>query len=320
MKKIKIVGAIILLLSIILAIISQYLIEQNKINTDLLKSINQQKSFTQEISKNIFYIYRSKNKDMKQLDLLTKKFIENMNQRDNKLYEMESNLIKKQKDKIIHLWNSLYSDVRKFKNQNKNTTIYSNLILEKTVNNIYKTNLILILEFDKLILEHQKQFHVDLHFYKTLQYVLFLLLTMLLVYLFTQVKDIMIFIQKFRKNTKSVIKNSSISELKPMEVKNNNQDIQDATDNFNFLLKKVNDSITYSYQSLEHTSNSLVKVEDNIEEFLTILNKMDENNSIDIDMAKKEDAVIQSLEELINLNEKLNNLKEDLEELVKNKN
>ena len=43
---------------------------------------------------------------------------------------------------------------------------------------------------------------------------------------------------------------------------------------------------------------------------------MDENNEIDKELTKKEDALIQSLEELTNVTSKLKNLKIDLDNLV----
>ena len=61
MNKIKIAGVLLFILSIGLAILFYYTNNQNRVNTTLLNTINEQKAFTQEISKNIFYIYKNKN-------------------------------------------------------------------------------------------------------------------------------------------------------------------------------------------------------------------------------------------------------------------
>ena len=319
MNKIKIVGVLIVIISISLAILFDYINTKNNINNNLLDTINKQKAFTQEISKNIFYIYKNKHLSTKQLDDSIKEFLEKMNNREDILNEISSSLIKKQSSKILALWNKFYLEVQKFREQNKVTMAYSNIILEKTVKNIYNINLSLIVEFDKLISLHQSYSKEKLQRYRFIQYILFIILSGLLIYLFTQVRVIIAFIQKFSKTSKEVIENSTIKELKPIEIENSNTDIKNATNNFNFLVQKINRSIQYSYKSIEHTSQSLKQIENSIEEFLVLLNTMDENKDIDIQMTKKEDAVIQSLEELMNVTATLDNLQSDLENLYQPK-
>jgi len=319
MNKIKIVGVLIVIISISLAILFDYINTKNNINNNLLDTINKQKAFTQEISKNIFYIYKNKHLSTKQLDDSIKEFLEKMNNREDILNEISSSLIKKQSSKILALWNKFYLEVQKFREQNKVTMAYSNIILEKTVKNIYNINLSLIVEFDKLISLHQSYSKEKLQRYRFIQYILFIILSGLLIYLFTQVRVIIAFIQKFSKTSKEVIENSTIKELKPIEIENSNTDIKNATNNFNFLVQKINRSIQYSYKSIEHTSQSLKQIENSIEEFLVLLNTMDENKDIDIQMTKKEDAVIQSLEELMNVTAALDNLQSDLENLYQPK-
>lgn len=320
MKKIKVVGVIIFLLSVILALISQNISKQNTIKANVLNDIIEQKGFTQEISKNIFYIHHNESKNSSELDYLTKYFLENMRNRESSLCEIESSLINQLDNKIVVLWNKFYSDVQKFKDQNKNINPYTKILIDKTVHSIYNTNLALIVEFDKLILIHQKYYKEILDFYKLLQYVLYSALTLLLIYLFTQVKVIISFVQSFSKRSKEIIQNSSVTKLKPMEVNKKNQEVKDATNNFNSLLEEVKSSIEYSHKSIGHTTQSLVKVEENIEEFLKVLNEIDRGNTIDIEMTKKEYAIIQSLDELIEVRAILDNLQVDLQELVKIKN
>ena len=133
MKKIKIIGIMIFIFLLALVIVSLNISENNKINNNLQTIINKQKSSTQEIAKNIFYIYRHKNSSLKRLNDSIVIFQDN-------LININSKLIKKQSD-------IFYLDVMKFKKQIKNTTAYTNIILEKTVKDIYMTNLILIKQF-----------------------------------------------------------------------------------------------------------------------------------------------------------------------------
>ncbi len=322
MTKIKIVGALVFTLSIVLAILFNYVSEQSKMSNNLLNTINQQKAFTQEISKNIFYIYKNKNASSSQLESSIKSFISNMNNRENKLNRVKSIAIKNQSAKILILWNNFYLEVQNFRNLNKTTTAYSSIILQKLVNNIYKINLNLVVEFDKLINIHQTELQSNITIYKNIEYTLFFLLVTLLIYLFTQIKEILIFIQKFLTTSKKIRSNSSIKELELLEsdINSSNSNICDATDNFNYLVNKINDSVEYSSKSIEHSYKSLELVEKNIEDLLELLYTMEDDKELDKDLTKKEDAIIQSLEELTTSSQHLRELKIDLDNLISHHN
>ena len=322
MNKIKIVGALIFTLSIILVILFNYVSEQSKISNNLLDTINQQKAFTQEISKNIFYIYKNPTASSSQLDDSIKSFVSNMNDRDKKLDGINSIAIKDQSAKILILWNSFYLEVQNFRDLSKTTTAYSSIILEKLVNNIYNINLDLVVEFDKLINIHQTELQNNITLYKNIEYLLFFLLLLLLLYLFSQVKDIISFIQKFLTTSKKIRSNSSIKELEPIKEGNgsSNNSLSDATDNFNFLVNKINDSVEYSSQSIEHSYKSLELAEKYIEDLLELLHTMEDDKEIDKELTKKEDAIIQSLEELTTSAQNLKGLKVDLDNLISHHN
>ncbi len=249
MKKIKIVGTIIFILSITLAIVSFYISDQNKINSGFLETINKQKAFTQEISKNIFYIYKNKNKNIKQLDQSIKDFLENMNQRDDTLKELKSPLIKKQSDKIVILWNKFYLDVQKFRNQHKTISTYTNILLEKTVKDIYNTNLQLIIEFDKFIVIHQNFILNKSYIYKNIQYSLFLIflifLGFFLIYIFKATSNIDFLIKKINSTVKSID-----------QIENNAEIILDSISQNDELIKKEDAVI----ESLEELINSQIKL------------------------------------------------------------
>ena len=306
MKKIKTVGALIFILSIILSVLFIYTSKENLVHNDFTNSINKQKAFTQEISKNIFYIYKNKDASTETLDGSVKDFLEHMRNQNQTLQSKE----------IIMLWNNFYLHVQHFRDQMKTTSIYSNILIEKSVKDIYNTNLKLILEFDKLIKAEQISFDNSHNIYKPTQYMLFFILVLLLLYLFTQLKSVITFVQKFLLTSKSIIANSSIKELKPIEVNDTDSDISQASDNFNALVKKINASIEHSSNSVQHSYKSLEIVEQHIEELVEFIHTMDEN-SRDKELRKKEDAVIQSLEELCSTARGLKNLKGDLDNLIK---
>jgi len=308
MQRIKIVGALIFTLSMTLALLFNHTSKESSLHNDFINTMSQQKDFTQEISKNIFYIYKNPNSSTQSLDNSIKKFLSNIKNEEQVL---------EKSTQIIKLWNNFYLHVQHFRDQINNKSLYSNLLVEKSVKDIYNTNLELIVEFDKIIIAKQIDFDKKQNIYKLIQYMLFTLLVLLLIYVFTQLKTIMAFMQKFLLASKAIISNSSIKELKPIEIDDGISDISQAKDNFNTLVQKINDSIKYSSNSIEHSFKSLEIVEQNIEDLVGLIYTMNEN-ARDKELIKKEDAVIQSLEELSSMTMGLKSLKNDLENLISN--
>jgi len=305
MKKIKIVGGLIFLLSVISALLFSYISDKNKANIDSLSFINEQKSFTQEISKSILYLHRNRGGSSKQLDKNIEKFLE------NKSHEQKS---LNQNDNIDKLWDEFYLSVQKFKKEQEISTAYSTIVTDKILSDIYDKNLKLVLEFDKHINLRKKEHCDTISIYKNLQYLLFFILILLLIYLFTQVREVIAFIQEFTKTSKTIIQSSSIQGLEPIEERDSDEELQEASKNFNYLVDKINSSIEYSAKSIEHTTVAIEAVEQNIEDFITLLSEMQNDESGDL--SQKEDAVIDSLDTLMSLTDKLKNLKSDLEKLI----
>lgn len=306
MNKIKIASALIFILSIVLASLFSYTSKKNQAHNNLLNATNKQEAFTQEISKQIFYIYRGESNSTKELDRLINDFTRNI--------ETCGEMVTQEKQ-IISLWNKFYLSVQKFRDQSRVKTPYSNIILEKVVKDIYNTNQELIIEFNKLIETNNANYNKKIEIYKYTQYLLFALLVIMLLYLFAQLNSVMLFVQKFITTSRDIINKSTIKELKPIGVTNKNSDIDDATNNFNTLIEKINSSIEYSKNSMEHSRESLQIVEQNIEELFELIYTMNEKE-LNKELARKEDAIIQSLEELTVSSLKLKNLKSDLDSII----
>jgi methyl-accepting chemotaxis protein len=303
MKKIKIVGALVLLLTVLLLLLFRFISNENREKSNRLTCINEQKAFTQEISKSIFYSYRHGNNHSKIFDETIKRYLKSV-----KIKKSEFN----QNHQILILWNIFYADVQKFRNQQKVPTGYNAVITAKLVNRIYHNNVLLINEFDKLIKLKENEGQRIIEHYRELQYVLFTLLIISLIYLFTQIHVVIEFIQKFRKTSKNIIENSSVQGLKPIdELKQ--EELKEASQNYNYLVEKINCSISYSSKSMEQTTKSLEQVAENIENFMSLLSTMNSDESERL--FNQEDAVIDSLEVLMRLRKKLKYLQEDLDNL-----
>ncbi len=318
MNKIKLLAALIFVLSLVLAYYSKYISSQNEINLRLLKTINEQKAFTQEISKNIFYIYRNRDASTAQLDESIKRFVENMNHKEDILEDILSPDIQKQTDIIIKEWNRFYLLVQQFRDASRvENNAYTNILLEKLVKDIYTENLRLVVAFDKLIEMHKKYFDNFMYSSKFIQIFLFLLLIIVLIYFFTQLKDVIVFIQNFLNTSRNIVRKSTVKEVVPIETKSSMEDISKATDNFNYLVKKIDDSIAHSTLSIENASSSLETIERHIEDLLELVSTMDTENSYDKEIIKKEDILIEALEELSSSLHKLNKFKQNLQNFKK---
>jgi len=303
MKKIKIVGALVFLLTVILVLLFRFISSENRDKSSRLTVINEQKAFTQEISKSIFYSYRNGNNHLKILDKTIKSYLDNA-----KIRKSDFN----QNRQILTLWNIFYADVQKFRNQQKVSTGYNAVITAKLVNRIYHNNVLLINEFNKLIEQKEKEGQRAIESYKEIQYILFTLLIILLIYLFTQIHVVIEFIQKFRKTSKNIIENSTVQGLKPIE-ELKQEELKEASQNYNYLVEQINSSIYYSCQSMEQTTKSLEQVAENIENFMNLLSTMHKDESEKL--FDQEDAVIDSLEALMRLRKKLKYLQKDLDNL-----
>lgn len=306
MKKIKITGALIFLFSLMLAFIFNHTSTSIAHHNSEITAMNAQKNFTQDISKNIFYSYKHPQSSSKALDDSIKLFLQSMSNQENGLLRDE---------KIRKLWNNFYLHVQHFRDQVKHKSIYSNILLEKEVKEIYDINLALMVESDNFIHNEIARFNKEQNRYITLQYLLFLVLVSLLLYIFTQLKSVIVFVQKFLWASKEILSQTSIKTLQPIEVQESNHDIFEAKENFNELVQKINYSIASATQSMEHTYKSLEIVEQNIENLVELIYEMNED-SRDKELKKKEDAIIQSFEELSISAKKLKNLKSDLDSLI----
>ncbi|EQB40586.1 hypothetical protein M947_01925 [Sulfurimonas hongkongensis] len=316
MTNIKVVGILIFILSITLALLSSQISKQNSFNNDFLDLLNSQKAFTQDIAKNIFFVYRYRDSSTKELDKSIKAFVKNMENREFPIEQKGSLEITQKTRKITKLWNEFYLLVQNFRDKAKTTSPYSTILLEKMVNDIYHANIKLVMEFDELIKMHKTEYEKNFHSSKSLQYTLFLILVVLLVYLFTQLKELISFIQKFLSTSKKIITNSSIKDLEPIKMKNESKEILQARNNFNLLVEKINSSIENSSHSIEHSFGSLYQVESNITDLLELIYTMQGTHSIDKELTKREDALIDSLEELTTSAKRLEDLKKDLNSLI----
>ena len=309
MYKIKIVGVLIFVLSIILALLFTTISKQNSLHTAKLSIINEQKSYTQEISKSVLYLYKNRGASSEQLDSSIQKFIANMSPAKEDSVEH---------DTLKQLWGEFYVLVEKFQKVHKVSSAYSSITVDALVNDIYKKNQKLIISFNAFIDKKQQRYNKKIEGYKNIEYILFIIVGLLFMYLFTQIREIITFIHKFSSTSESIIQKSTIKDLQPIQVRQNTAVLKEATRNFNHLVEKIDLSIVYAQESVEHTTVALEEVEQKIEDLMSLISQMQEEESDAL--YQKEDAVIDSLETLMNLTNQLKNLQQDLNKLTSSNN
>ena len=296
MNKIKIVGALVFVISLLLAFISIDIANKNRLNIDALTIFSKQKELIQESSKAVFYSYKNGgNISIKEL------------KNDTPLLFGDSNYLN---IKIQKLWKSFYNDVKKFRIQQRVATGYNSVITAKLVNRIYHKNVLLINAFNQIIEVKKGETTQEIEAYKKLQNFLFFILIILLFYLFTQLHLIIAFIQKFSKTSKNIIKKSTIKGVESIDIKTSSSELKEATNNYNYMVEKMNLSIIDSTQSMDSSIKSLEEVAQNIENFMELLSTMNPKESDEF--FKKEDTVIDSLETLMRLRKRLKDLQIEL--------
>ncbi len=307
MKGIKIVGGVIFILSIVLILYASFIAEQNRIYQARVVFISEQKAFTQEISKSIFYLYRNRKQDDTHLNSIVKKYLDNLSSNEGAFTQSRE---------IVTLWNRFYADVQRFRDQQEVQTGYDSLLMPKLVNRIYQNNLLLVEQFEQRLKEEQASHNEMMRRYHGLQYGLFMVLLGLLLYLFGRVHWVMEFIQQFTQRSKKILENTTIRGLKPITLKADNALVSTATENHNQLVEEINLALKQSRLSLSRSTHSLEQLAQRIEAYMELIAQMQKSDVDAEEIFRREDTVIDALETLMRLRRQLNQLEKKLEHLI----
>ncbi len=302
MKKIKIVGFFIIVISVALIFISNRISHLQENEKSALNIIEKQKSYTQDISKAVLYTQRHQKTLPKNVD--------------KTMYNLLGTLHRGRSDdaKIDQIGQVFYHLVNEFKYLYIKNIPYYTTIMEKEINDIYKKSMELVMALNQRASDIKQHYEAKIKNYRILQYAFFVMLISLLIYIFTQMDELIRFVQKFTSTSERILEKSSIKGLEPMDINTHNSDLTIATHNFNTLVSNIDSSIKIATDSTAHTAEMLESVEENIELLLSLLYEMsdDERESL----YKKEEAIIESLEKLMDLSLYLKKLKKELRSLL----
>lgn len=319
--KIKLIGIFFIILMTSIIITTIYLNEKNKKDAQVINIAGKQRMLTQKISKNIFYIYHNNNQVYNELDNATIEFIYNLNSLksgNDKLgiYKAPTNEIEKQIAKVELLWNNFYLTINEFKNIIDLKDDINEQKFKNIIDSIYTMNTILLDEVNILVSMYTSHMEEKSDYLKTIQYIFGLIILFLMVYSFNQLKTMEENVKKFFELSKKIVQNPTNEPLELIQIEAE-KEIIEATDTINCFIDKINSAMTYSANAVEQSRNASVKLEEITDEFDIIISELTNSAEISVQLNKSEDIVIQTQEELISSTKKLQELKSELDKLLK---
>ncbi|MFY9070120.1 type IV pili methyl-accepting chemotaxis transducer N-terminal domain-containing protein [Aliarcobacter butzleri] len=318
--KIKLIGFLFIVLMISIITTTIYLNDKNKKDALTINIVGKQRMLTQNITKNIFYLYQHKNASMTELDNSTTEFIYNLNtliqgNKLSKIQEAPTRQIANQLVKVDILWKSFHENIVKFKELLQKNDKDSLQLLDNVVNSIYLTNSTLLNEVDNLVSIYTIYSEEKLNNLQYIQYLFAFLILLLMIYSFIQLRTMEDNVKKFLEESEKIVKQSFDEPLTPIKLEGENEIIE-MSRNINCFVDKINSVMSYSTNAIEQSKNASLKLDELNAEFDNILDELTNSPDIAKQLNKSEDIFIQSQEHLINSTRRLQDLKKELENIV----
>ena len=317
--KIKVIGVLFTLLLISIVTTTIYLNEKSQKDATIINIAGKQRMLSQNISKNIFFLYSNPSSSRLELEDSIKEFIYNLNSLKggnnlSKLKASPTSQIENQLTKVEYLWASFHKNIVTFKNildsQNYDKE------LKDIVTLIHDTNTTLLNEIDSLVSLYTIHSEQKISFLRKTQYFFAVLIIFLIIYSFLELKTIENNAKKFIKESKKIMEQDLEQPLEQLKVDGENE-IVEATQTINHFINKINSAMQYSTNAIEQSKNASQKLEEITDEFNKVLNQTTNSKDISKQLNKSEDIVIQSQEDLINSNKKLQELNQELSRILK---
>ncbi len=318
--KIKFIGILFIVLMTCIIATTIYLNEKNRKDALLINIAGKERMLTQNISKNIFYLYQNNNNTYSELDNSTIEFIYNLNslKYGNELIgisKVPTENIAKQLSKVEVLWGNFYKNIDEFKNLNQKNDKTNELALKNTIASIHDTNTVLLNEVDNLVSMYTIHSEKKSTCIEYIQYFFALIIISLMIYSFSQLKHMEDNAKKFFEESKKIMDYDNNEPLTPIKIEAE-KEIVEATDTINCFIDKINSAMTYSANAIEHSKNASIKLEEITDEFDKVIGELTNSADISKQLYKSEDIVIQSQENLMNSTKKLQELKNELDKLL----
>ena len=318
--KIKFIGILFIVLMTSIIATTIYLNEKNKKDALLINIAGKQRMLTQNISKNIFYIYHNNTDSFSELDTSTIEFIYNLNslKEGNSLTgisKVPNDEIAKQLAKVEVLWNHFHKNIDEFKDLIQKSDKNNDEILKNIVTAVYSNNTVLLAEVENLVSMYTIHTERKSDYLRYIQYIFAIIIIFLMIYSFSQLKSMEENAKRFFEESKRIMENDDNEFLVPIKIEAE-EEIVEATDTINCFINKINSAMTYSANAIEHSKNASIKLEEITDEFDKVIDELTNSADISKQLNKSEDIVIQSQENLMNSTKKLQELKNELDKLL----
>jgi len=320
--KIKVLGALLIILMLSVIATTIYLNQQNEKDALIINIAGKQRMLTQKMSKNVFYIHYSSNKDFYELNAAVDEFIRGLNtlrhgDSNKNISPVPTYEISLQQIEVSKLWEKFHKNIQNFK-LFTNSNVNRKAALEDIVTAIYRENTILLDNVDKLVTMYTDYSENKTDFIKTFQYSAGLILLILFVYSLLQLRSIESHVDSFMQYSRMLMNNEDITNLKPLKLEAESEtEILEVSDTINCFIQKVNTAMEYSNEALLQSERASSKLGELTDEFDSIIDELKDKSLVHKHLNNSEDIVIESTEELINSTRKLSNLKLELEKLTK---
>ena len=316
--KIKVIGILFALLMTSIIATTIYLNNKNEKDAMIINIAGKQRMLTQNISKNIFYLYSNPKSSQNELNSSIEEFIYNLESLKggnslSKLKESPNIQIDRQMLQIEYLWSIFYQNIVKFKELIQNNS--NKQELQNIVNVIYETNPELLYEVDALVSLHTINSEQKIRFLKNSQYFFAILILFLIIYSFLELKTMEKNALRFLEESKKVMEQNFEEPLKPLKIEAEGE-LVEASNIFNRFLNKINSAIIDSNSALEQSKNASYKLEEITNEFDEIINEIQNKSEISKQLNRSEDIAIQTQEQLLHSSKRLNELKNELEKII----
>ena len=319
--KIKILGAILILLMLSLIALTIYLNQKNIKDALVINIAGKERMLTQKISKNIFYLYQNREANFNELDTAVEEFIYSLNslKDGNSLRGIKAaptDKIAQQISKILILWNSFNNNVQSFKDLLVLQNDANEKLLKSKVSSIYNSNNLLLTEVDNLVTMYTDYSESKTQAIKNFQFLGAFILLVLFIYSLYQLKIIETHANEFLKYSKTIIQSQEENkQLEPIVLEAESEIIE-ATDTLNCFIKKINEAHEYSSEAVIKSQQASQMLEEINDEFDQIICEIQDVSNVSSQLNRSEDIAIQSTEELIKTTKRLTDLKKQLDILV----
>lgn len=319
--KIKVLGAVLIVLMLSIIAITIFLNQKNVKDALIINVAGKERMLTQKIAKNIFYLQLNPNHSQEELTLACVEFEEALHalrfgNKNRELIAISMPNATQKLESIEELWGEFSQNIASFRevlstNKDKDT-------LSDIANKIFVQNEILLQNVDEFVSSYTHYSEEKTNFIKSFQYGSALVLLILFIYSLMQLKSIESHVDSFMQYSKQLVQNENLTDIKPLELLSESEDeIIEVGGAINTFIQKLNSAMEDSNEAIELSNNASLKLEELTSEFDTILHEL-ENSSIAAKyLNSSEDIVIESTESLIYSAKKLQNLKNELENLAK---